>query len=76
MQTGVWMAYSCSSCFSDRNSYITLFISSYQLEGTNFASFKHLWLFSENRKTCRTSVTEEKVATVADLRDQGALGWR
>jgi hypothetical protein len=39
MQTDEWMAYSCSSHFSDQFSYITLFISNYSLEDINFTSF-------------------------------------
>jgi hypothetical protein len=41
MQTDEWMAYSCSSCFSDQYSYRTLFISNYGLKDMNFARFKH-----------------------------------
>jgi hypothetical protein len=40
MQTNVWMAYSCSLCFSDRFSYIKHFISSYGSEDMNFARFE------------------------------------
>jgi hypothetical protein len=39
MQTDEWMAYSCSSYFSDQISYITLFISSYSLGDMNFVRF-------------------------------------
>ena len=41
------MAYSCSSYFSDQNSYITLFISSYILEDINFTSF------AKRKEICR-----------------------
>jgi hypothetical protein len=40
MQTDEWMAYSCSVHFSDQNSYITLFISSYILEDMIFARYR------------------------------------
>jgi hypothetical protein len=42
MQTIIWMLYSGSTYFSDRNSYIILFISSYSLEDMNLARLKHL----------------------------------
>jgi hypothetical protein len=44
------MAYSCSVHFSDQNSYITLFISSYILEDMIFARFKPSLPFSGKQK--------------------------
>jgi hypothetical protein len=70
MQTSKWMSYSDSSHFSDKNSYKTLFISSYELKDMNLASFKHLQEFSENRYFAGTFLTEGNVATVAAARDQ------
>jgi hypothetical protein len=45
MQTGLWMAYSDSTHFSDKNPYKTHFVPSYSLEDMNFGSFKHLQEF-------------------------------
>jgi hypothetical protein len=50
MQTGIWMTYSDSTHFSDPKTYKILFIPSYGLGDMNFARFKHLQQFSENRK--------------------------
>jgi hypothetical protein len=64
------MAFSDSTHFSDKFSYKTLFISNYGLEDTNFARYKHLQEFSENRNFAGTFLTEGNVATVAAARDQ------
>jgi hypothetical protein len=51
MQTGVWMAYSCSVHFSYQLSYIKHFISSCTLEDMNFATLTYfLQFFHENRE--------------------------
>jgi hypothetical protein len=49
MQTGEWMAYYCSLCFSDQFSYKTLCISMHGFKDMNFARFKH-FLQKQNGK--------------------------
>jgi hypothetical protein len=51
MQTGLWMAYSDSTHFSDKISYKILFISTYRLKDMNLTKFKHLQKFFRNRET-------------------------
>jgi hypothetical protein len=45
MQTGICMAYSDSSHFSDSKTYKTLFISSYQSKDMNFARLEQILQF-------------------------------
>jgi hypothetical protein len=45
MQTVVWMAYSDSTHYSDKNSYKIPFIPSYGLKDTNLARFAFLQEF-------------------------------
>jgi hypothetical protein len=54
MQTEVWMSYSDSSHFSDKNSYKILFISNYGLEDMNLAKFNH---FLKNKGRAGTFLT-------------------
>jgi hypothetical protein len=60
------MTNSDSMHFSDKLSYNTLFISNYGLEDMNFARYKHLQEFSENRNFAGTFLTEEHIATGTD----------
>jgi hypothetical protein len=46
MQTGLWMAYSNSSHFSDKLSYKILFIPNYGLKDMNLARFAQILEFS------------------------------
>jgi hypothetical protein len=66
------MAFSDSTHFSDKFSYKTLFISNYGLEDTNFARYKHLQEFSENRNFAGTFLTRREPARVAVRRGRGA----
>jgi hypothetical protein len=50
MQTGLWMAYSDSTHFSDKLTYKILFFSSYGLKDMNLARITYLQEFSEKRK--------------------------
>jgi hypothetical protein len=70
MQTVAWMSYLDSTHFSEQLSYKILFIPSYGLKDMNFARYKHLQEFSENRYFVGTFLTEGNVATVAAARDQ------
>jgi hypothetical protein len=51
MQTGSWMAYLDSTYFSDKNSYIKYFISSYGLRDMIFARFAQILIFSVKQRT-------------------------
>jgi hypothetical protein len=64
------MAYLDSTHFFDKFSYKILYIPSYGLKYMNFARYKHLQEFSENRYFAGTFLTEGNVATVAAARDQ------
>jgi hypothetical protein len=68
MQTGKWMSNSDSIHFSDKLSYKTFCILSNGLKDMNYARFKHLQQFSENRKTGGSFLTEENLVWAADRR--------
>jgi hypothetical protein len=60
MQTVVWMTYSNSTHFSDKNSYKILLILSYGLKDINFARLTHLQEFFWKTEMRRDFLTEDK----------------
>jgi hypothetical protein len=50
MQTGIWMAYSDSTHFSDPKTYKILFIPSYGLKDINLAKFAYLQEFQKTER--------------------------
>jgi hypothetical protein len=50
MQTVIWMPYSESTHFSYKNSYRTLWISSYHSKDMSFARYKHFLPFSVKQR--------------------------
>jgi hypothetical protein len=74
MQTNIWMAYSCSLCFSDRFSYKILCIPTNGLKDINFARFKHFLVFSEKEKDAGTNWAEgvQRAATCRARREGGS----
>jgi hypothetical protein len=74
VQQQAWMAYSCSSYFSDQFSYRTLFISKYGLKDMIYTRYTHFLEFLQNKKKGKTFLTQAVLAAVADTRDRTPRG--
>jgi hypothetical protein len=66
MQTGLWMAYSDSTHFSDKNSYKILCILSYGLKDIDFSKNNTFLPFSEKTETGELFIPRRIAARVAD----------
>jgi hypothetical protein len=62
VQQQAWMAYSDSSYFSDRFSYIKHFYLNYRLKDMNYQSFMHFPEILQNREKRKTFLTQAEAS--------------